>query len=155
MSNYQPFNSPYETATNLQMTPAMNRFPSMYPQPNYGYPQNRGGFLKFVNGRESAEAYYLPPNSQDVLFDKNKPRFYMKETDASGAQSICVYEFFKVNDTPQTSLNTDYVTRQEFEEWKKNYESTISTTTTTKSEPVSTEPTSVPTESATTTTPQF
>lgn len=156
--SYQPINNPYEMARNLAMTQTANRFQPMYPQQNYsysqdyGYPQNRSGGLKFVNSKESAEAYYLPPNSQDILFDKNRPRFYIKETDASGAQNIHAYDFFEVDDTPQP--NAEYVTRQEFDEWKKNYEPTISTT---KPEPVATtEPSSVATESTTTTTtPQF
>lgn len=118
----------------------MNRFQSLYPQnygytQNYNYSQNREGVLKFVNGKENVEAYYLPPNSQDVFFDKNKPRFYIKKVDASGTQNVYEYDFYEVEDTTQNASNADYITRQEFEEWKKNYEPTISTTATTTTEP--------------------
>lgn len=132
--NYQPFNSSYATPqVALANSQLMNRMQTYYPQ-NYGYPQNNSEILKFVNSIESAKDYFLPPNSQVVLFDKNQQRFYLKETDASGAQSIRAYDFFEADDTSQTNPNVDYITRQEFEEWKKNYESIISETKTTESD---------------------
>lgn len=134
--NYQqPFNPSYATPqVALASSQLMNRMNSYYPQ-NYGYPQtNSSEILKFVNSIDSAKDYYLPPNSQVVLFDKNQQRFYLKETDASGAPSIRAYDFFEVDDTPQINPNVDYITRQEFEEWKKNYESIISKTNATESD---------------------
>lgn len=49
--------------------------------------------VQFVNGRMSAEAYAMAPNSQEILMDMNRPVFYWKTTDASGMSSVQEYEF--------------------------------------------------------------
>lgn len=36
--------------------------------------------VQFVNGRMSAEAYAMAPNSQEILMDMNRPVFYWKTT---------------------------------------------------------------------------
>lgn len=90
----------------------------MYPyynyQPNrYQPPQND---IQFVNGKSSAESFMMPPNSRMILMDSELPRFYLKEVDASGLFKISTYEFQEVKD-PEP-ISGDYITRQEFEEWK-------------------------------------
>lgn len=50
--------------------------------------------VQFVNGRMSAEAYAMAPNSQEILMDMNRPVFYWKTTDASGMSSVQEYERF-------------------------------------------------------------
>lgn len=44
--------------------------------------------LKIVNGRSSAEQYFMYPNSRVLFMDSNCDRFYIKETDASGMAKI-------------------------------------------------------------------
>lgn len=77
--------------------------------------------IQFVNGRESAEMYQMVPNSKAILMDSNMARFYIKETDASGMARVTAYDFKEATDAP----SVEYVTRNEFEELKKNYESII------------------------------
>ena len=55
-----------------------------------------GHTVQFVNGRMSAEAYAMAPNSQEILMDMNRPVFYWKTTDASGMSVIQEYEFKQV-----------------------------------------------------------
>jgi hypothetical protein len=48
--------------------------------------------------------------------DANLPRIYVKTSDASGISNVESYDLVKVQ---QEKQSTDYITRQEFEEWKK------------------------------------
>lgn len=75
--------------------------------------------LKIVNGRSSAEQYFMYPNSRVLLMDSTCDRFYLKETDSSGMAKISTYEFKQVQDVPKEQ---NYVTREEFEELIKKYE---------------------------------
>lgn len=98
----------------------------MFSYSNYNPYVNAGGTynrfqnpydIPFVNGRSSAESYTMPPNSKIILMDQSLPRFYLKQTDASGCFTISTYEFKEVKE--ETSVNTgDFVSRQEFEELK-------------------------------------
>lgn len=54
--------------------------------------------------------------------DSNKDIFYLKETDINGISTISEYSFQKVE--PQTADN--YITKDEFNKWKEQYESIIS-----------------------------
>lgn len=115
--NQQPFQSPYATAQiaagRLANMPALGNpysQPNMQPQP--------ASELQFVNGRESADMYAMPPNSKAILMDSTMARFYLKETDASGMARVTAYDFTPATDAPAT----EYVTRAEFEEWKAQHE---------------------------------
>ena len=71
--------------------------------------------IQYVNGKQSAESYQmLGPNSSVILMDSNLPRFYMKQTDASGVASIHAYDFKEVEEEKPP----EYVTKQEFEKFK-------------------------------------
>lgn len=82
----------------------------MYPY--YSRPQD----IQFVNGKGSAESFMMPPNSRMILMDSELPRFYLKEVDAAGMYRVTTYEFTEVVEKPV--VNEEYITRQEFEEWK-------------------------------------
>lgn len=70
--------------------------------------------IQYVNGKQSAETYQMPANSSVILMDSNLPRFYMKQTDASGMTTIKAYDFKEAEEEkPQ-----EYVTKQEFEKFK-------------------------------------
>jgi len=60
--------------------------------------------VQFVNGRMSAEAYAMAPNSQEILMDMNRPVFYWKTTDASGMSSVQEYEFKLVEPAQQRQV---------------------------------------------------
>ena len=92
------------------INPYMSTFPTTYPRQ-----QND---LLFVNGRESAQMYQLPPNSKQILMDRNQARFYLVETDASGQKSVQAYDFKAADDeTPR------FATQSQVEELKQQYES--------------------------------
>lgn len=67
--------------------------------------------VQFVNGRMSAEAYAMAPNSQEILMDMNRPVFYWKTTDASGMSSVQEYEFKLVEPTQQSYVTMDQLNR--------------------------------------------
>jgi hypothetical protein len=81
-------------------------FPMPYQMPQMQQPPQQG--IQFVNGIESAQMYQLPPNSQQILMDRNQARFYMVETDASGQKSVSAYDFQAVADAP-----TEYATKDD------------------------------------------
>lgn len=93
-----------------------NPYQPSFPMPQQYQPQSQG--LQFVNGIESAQLYQLPPNSKQILMDKELARFYLVETDASGQKSVKAYDFAEAK--PQA---TQYVTVEQFEEVKQGYES--------------------------------
>lgn len=70
--------------------------------------------IQYVNGRQSAESYQMPPNSSVILMDSNTSRFYMKQTDASGMATIRAYDFKEV----KADKGPEYVTKSEFESFK-------------------------------------
>lgn len=118
----QPFQNPYaagQVAANrlaqIPQIPAMGANP--YAQMNM-QPQSD---LQFVNGRESVDVYPMAPNSKVLLMDSTMPRFYIKQTDASGMATVTAYDFTAATDAPAE----EYVTRAEFEEWKAAHESTV------------------------------
>lgn len=67
--------------------------------------------VQFVNGRMSAEAYAMAPNSQEILMDMNRPVFYWKTTDASGMSSVQEYEFKLVEPAQQSYVTIDQLNR--------------------------------------------
>lgn len=58
--------------------------------------------------------------------DYNRDIFYLKETDINGISSITEYSFQKVEDTIPNSTSDNYITKEEFNQWKEQYESVIS-----------------------------
>lgn len=83
-------------------------------------PQIQG--TRFVDGLAGAQACVIPLGSKAILMDSNEDRFYIKETDLNGVSTVSQYAFTKVEAKPEGG---DYVTREEFERWKENYESAI------------------------------
>lgn len=67
--------------------------------------------VQFVNGRMSAEAYAMAPNSQEILMDMNRPVFYWKTTDASGMSSVQEYEFKLVEPAQQSYVTMDQLNK--------------------------------------------
>ena len=70
--------------------------------------------IQYVNGRQSVDSYPMSPNSSAILMDSNMPRFYVKQTDASGMSTIKAYDFTEVEEAKPT----EYVTKSEFETFK-------------------------------------
>lgn len=92
-----------------------------------------------VMGPESAQAYQLAPNSQVILMDSNKPVFYMKKSDSSGYSETKAYEFHEIpliqnsantvlqsqNSIPAVTPQPDFVTKSDFDEFKKMIEELV------------------------------
>lgn len=75
--------------------------------------------MVLVNSEEEARNYALNPGNSIFLMDSNNSVFYTKSVDFSGIATFKKYQFSEVTDTPPQQA--DYITREEFEEWKKQY----------------------------------
>lgn len=52
--------------------------------------------VRFVSGIEEAKNCTIPLGSKALLMDKEKDRFYLKETDITGVSTVSEFEFKKV-----------------------------------------------------------
>ena len=80
-------------------------------------------------GPESAQAYQIGPDSQVILMDSNRPVFYVKKSDSLGYSDIKAFEFHEIplfqSNPDQQSTNPEYITKTEFEEFKKVIEDLV------------------------------
>ena len=104
-----------------------NAYGSFAPQQGMGasfgqYQQPVNGLVR-VTGYEGARAYAskMPPNSNMAVFDGDRDSFYVIMTDGAGFPTINTYDFTPRETAvqPESSVSTDYVTRAEFEELKR------------------------------------
>lgn len=103
--------------------PYFNPYAPYMPMQNSAYPpSNQIQGVRFVSNRQEAESCAVPRGTKALLMDSNKDIFYLKETDVNGISTISEYSFKKVE--PQTADN--YITKDEFNKWKEQYESIIS-----------------------------
>ena len=109
----QPYGNPYPMQYQQPQAPARSYYTPMAPIPQQ---QTAPGLIQ-VTGLEGAKAYPLAPNSEAALFDAGRDVFYVKRTDAGGYPTIAAYEFKPLQETAP-SAQPEYVTREEFEEWK-------------------------------------
>lgn len=82
-------------------------------------PQEQTQNLIRVNGIEGAKAYQMPANSTVALFDSNDDVMYVKSTDGAGFPSIRTFAFTEVKEQNKPIQQVDYISREEFEEFKK------------------------------------
>ena len=78
-------------------------------------PQN----LIRVNGIDGAKAYQMSANSTVALFDANEDVMYIKTTDGAGFPSLRTFNFVEITQNEKSTGSQDYISRQEFEEFKK------------------------------------
>ena len=71
----------------------------------------------WVQGEAGAKAYMVAPGGSVVLWDAERYVFYIKTADQSGMPSMRVFEYTeRGGSVPNVSqVNTNYVTRQEFD----------------------------------------
>ena len=116
--------------------PIMNQNMSSFPmQTQMPQPLNQMNNVLQVMGPESAQAFQIGPDSQVILMDSNKPIFYMKKSDSSGYSETKAFKFEEIplnqetiaspNNHQQIFNKEDYVTRQDFEEYKKMIEDLV------------------------------
>ena len=105
-----------------------NPYASLMGQnPYYNQPMNNQQFFQQeptqslirVNGIEGAKAYQMSANSIVSLFDANDDIMYIKSTDGAGFPSIRTFSFTEVKEQNKPIQQVDYISREEFEEFKK------------------------------------
>lgn len=105
-----------------------NPYASLIPQNQYYnpqmnnqqiFPQEQPQNLIRVNGIDGAKAYQMNANSTVALFDSNEDIMYIKNTDGAGFPSIRMFKFEEVNEITNNEEKQDYISRKEFEEFKK------------------------------------
>lgn len=106
-----------------------NPYASLMPQQNQYYnpqmnnqqflPQIQTQNLIRVNGIEGAKAYQMSANSIVSLFDANEDIMYIKSTDGAGFPSIRTFSFTEIKEENKPAQQVDYISREEFEEFKK------------------------------------
>ena len=107
------FQNPYASliSQNQYYNPQMNN------QQIYSQEQTQN--LIRVNGMDGAKTYQMPANSTVALFDCNEDIMYIKITDGAGFPSIRMSKFEEVNEITKSEEKQDYISRKEFEEFKK------------------------------------
>ena len=107
------FQNPYANliAQNQYYNPQMNNQQIL--------PQEQTQNLIRVNGIDGAKTYQMPANSTVALFDCNEDIMYIKTTDGAGFPSIRTFNFAEITKNEKSSGSQDYISRQEFEEFKK------------------------------------
>lgn len=134
-SNYQPMPQPYAD----RLTQLQNQYqqtvnvPQMVPTSMSGANQQVNQGLLWVSGEVGAKSYLVAPNSTVLLMDSDSSRFYLKSADNAGMPSLRIFEYKEVTNAPTTSvnapnldenvLNDKFVTREEYECLKRQYES--------------------------------
>lgn len=100
-------------------TTAGNYIPYVYPYPTSTQQPSNVVNMVLVNSEEEARNYSLSPGSSIFLMDSNNSVFYTKSVDFSGISTFKKYQFQEVTDSKEKATD-DYITREEFEEWKKS-----------------------------------
>ena len=140
MAYYAPFYQPNYMQNN-QFNQQQQLQSMQYQQPiqtmpqqqivNNAAPQSNNGLI-WVQGEAGAKSYLVAPNSTVLLMDSDSSRFYLKSADNAGMPNLRIFEYTEVTNVPQNApqaLNTDlkeldgkYVTREEYEGLKRQYE---------------------------------
>lgn len=94
-------------------------------------PQSINNVLQ-VMGPESAQSYMVGPNSNVILMDSGRAVFYVKKSDDTGYAETRAFAFqeiplFEPNQSQpqQTQMNQQYVTKSDFEDFKKMIEDLV------------------------------
>lgn len=126
-STYQP--APYQD----RLAQLQNNYQqAISPQMQVAPQQQVNQGLLWVSGEVGAKSYLVAPNSTVLLMDSDAQRFYLKSADNAGMPSLRIFEYSEVTNIPQNAqqaLNTDlkelddkFVTREEYEDLKSQYE---------------------------------
>ena len=111
---YNPFSSnafqnPYNNAMNNQ---------NIQNMPSY---TNNSELIR-VTGIDGAKAYQMNANSVVALFDNNEDIMYIKSTDGANFPTIKTFKFTPY-EVSESTPNTDFISRQEFENFKQEVKS--------------------------------
>ena len=129
MQNYQnmPAYLPYQQPVMPQ--PYQDRLAQLQNSYQNTIPAQNSNSVLWVQGEAGAKSYLVAPGVTVLLLDSESPRMYMKSVDQSGIPSMRIFEYKEVlPDRPQASYSnanddgSKYVTRQEFDSLKRQYE---------------------------------
>ena len=132
VQNYNQYQQPFPQPYADRLTQLQNQYqqtvniPQMVPQQQV----NQG--LLWVSGEVGAKSYLVAPNSTVLLMDSDDAVFYLKSADNAGMPSLRIFEYNEVTNIPQNApqapnldenvLNDRFVTREEYEGLKRQYE---------------------------------
>ena len=106
------FQNPYAALMGYSPQSPQNMFsPQVEPAQN----------LIRVNGVDGAKAYQMPANSTVALFDANEDIMYIKTTDGAGFPAIMLFRFEELKQETAQEVKQDYISRQEFEDFKTEF----------------------------------
>lgn len=74
--------------------------------------------VKFVQDIQEVQNIFTPYGAKVLFMNQNEDVFYLKETDNNGLSNITSYRFEEIKPVE----NQEYITREEFERWKEDYE---------------------------------
>lgn len=104
----------------MQQPLGMNSYTNAYQQlGQYNQTPPQIQSLTRVTGIDGAKAYQMNANSTVALFDSNEDIMYIKSTDGAGFPTIRQFKFSEVTQTELTNNSNDFVSREEFENFKK------------------------------------
>ena len=112
-----------------RLSQLQNQYQQTIPQYQQ-QPANQG--LLWVQGVEGAKSYLVAPNTTVLLMDADAQRFYLKSTDGTGIPNLRMFEYTEVTQnvsqpvlTTNENLDDKYVTRNEYNDLKNQYEEII------------------------------
>lgn len=154
--NYPQYQQTYPQPYPDRLTQLQNQYqqavnvPQMQTVPQQQV--NQG--LLWVSGEVGAKSYLVAPNSTVLLMDSDSSRFYLKSADNAGMPNLRIFEYTEVTNAPQTALtatnldenvlNDKFVTREEYEGLKRQYESIMERLDSISSGSTEVEPTTKP-----------
>lgn len=114
------YNNPYSYINGINPYISSQQMQSVQQPIQPAFTQQQGGLIR-VTGIDGAKAYQMPPNSIAALFDNNEDLFYIKSTDGAGFPTIKAYKFVPAETEirQEQQIPNDYVTHEEFEQFKK------------------------------------
>lgn len=127
---FQNYQQPFQYQDQLNQ---LRSAPMQMPyQPGYGRQDTSA--INWVQGESGAKAWLVTPGSTVLLMDSEGHRFYLKSADPSGMPALRVFEYSEVSaDKPQqTAQAPQFVTTDEFAEFKNEVMNKITSLTPSK-----------------------
>lgn len=129
---YYPYQGVYGGMYGTGVMPPYNSpsMPQMAIQPSQTTQATSTSGLIWVQGEAGAKSYLVAPNTTMLLMDSEENRFFIKSTDASGMPlPLRIFEYTETTAKEQKrtselpkAVETDYITRKEFDEFKAKFE---------------------------------
>ena len=89
-----------------------------YQQPQYTQPPSINPGFAWVSSDDEVRSFIVVPGGTVLLMNTNAKRFYIKSADQSGIPNTRTFTYEELsagNIAPQPDINTQYVTRAEYD----------------------------------------